>query len=304
VILMNKNNLVRPILHWAGGKRQLLGELSLLLPKEIEVYCEPFVGGGALFFNLQPNIAYINDINNDLICFYKVLKDDFDAFIFALQEYKELIQKCEDESVFFYNIRNLDRDKELYNSLSSVQKAARLFYLNRKCYNGLFRVNSNGEFNAPFNRKHVCFINENIIQCLRAVHEYLNTANVYMTSCDFEEVLKTIPKNTFVYLDPPYYVPVKKCGFTKYSKDGFNEQDHIRLRKCCDYLTTNGIKFMLSNSDTDFIREQYSDYNIVVVKAKRSINSNSKGRGFVNELIIRNYNELRKDITYNLFNIN
>jgi DNA adenine methylase len=276
----NKNKLVAPVLKWVGGKRQLLGTLTPLLPQRITTYCEPFVGGGALLFDLQPNTAYVNDINGDLIRVYNVIKSDVESLITTLQEYKN-------ESDFFYAVRGWDRDKEKYSSLSDVQKAARILYLNKTCYNGLFRVNNAGEFNSPFGN----YRNPNIVNAptLRAVSSYLNTATVHLSSLDYAEVLKTLPKGTFVYLDPPYDPVSDTSSFTGYSKGGFNRDDQIRLRECCDDLNARGLKFMLSNSATDFIKEQYSAYHVTIVQAKRAVNSDSTKRGEVDEVVVRNY---------------
>ena len=276
----SKNKLVAPVLKWVGGKRQLLGALTPLFPQRITTYCEPFVGGGALLFDLQPNTAYVNDINGDLIRVYNVIKSDVESLITALQDYKN-------EADFFYAVRDWDRDKEKYSSLSDVQKAARVLYLNKTCYNGLFRVNSAGEFNSPFGN----YRNPNIVNAptLRAVSSYLNTATVHLTSLDYSEVLKALPKGTFVYLDPPYDPVSDTSSFTGYSKGGFTRDDQIRLRECCDDLNARGLKFMLSNSATDFIKEQYAAYHITIVHAKRAVNSDSTKRGEVDEVVVRNY---------------
>ncbi len=277
---MKKNKLVAPVLKWVGGKRQLLDTLVPLLPKKITTYCEPFVGGGALLFYLQPNCAYVNDINDELIRVYTVIKNDVEALISSLQ-------KCKNESEFFYSVRDWDRDKEKYASLSDLEKAARILYLNKTCYNGLFRVNNAGEFNSPFGN----YRNPNIVNAptLRAVSSYLNSATVHLSSTDYAHVIEKLPKGTFVYLDPPYDPVSDTASFTGYSKGGFSRDDQIRLRKCCDTLNAKGLKFMLSNSSTDFIREQYSIYNITTVQAKRAINSDSAKRGEVDEVVVRNY---------------
>lgn len=277
---MKKNKLVAPVLKWVGGKRQLLDTLTPLLPKRITSYCEPFVGGGALLFNMQPNCAYINDINEELIRVYSVIKNDVEPLIVALQEYKN-------EADFFYSVRDWDRDRIKYASLSDIEKAARILYLNKTCYNGLFRVNNSGEFNSPFGN----YRNPNIVNAptLRAVSSYLNSATVTLTSMDYAQVLETLPRGTFVYLDPPYDPVSDTASFTGYSKGGFSRDEQIRLRECCDALTKRGLKFMLSNSSTDFIREQYAAYNIITVQAKRAINSVSTKRGEVDEVVVRNY---------------
>lgn len=277
---MRKNRLVAPVLKWVGGKRQLLDTLSPLLPKKISTYCEPFVGGGALLFHLQPKTAYINDINAELIRVYSVIKDSVDELI-------EELEKFENTAEQFYAIRDWDRNKKYYSTLSDVQKAARVLYLNKTCYNGLYRVNNAGEFNTPFGN----YRNPNIVNApvLRAVSAYFNSADLRMTTTDYAEVLKNVPKGTFVYLDPPYDPISETSSFTGYSKGGFSRNDQIRLRECCDDLDARGIKFMLSNSATKFILDQYKSYNITIVKAKRAVNSVASKRGDVDEVVVRNY---------------
>ncbi len=277
---MKKNKLVAPVLKWVGGKRQLLEAFKPLIPNSIRSYCEPFVGGGAMLFHLQPNVAFVNDINKDLIRVYNVIKDDVEALILALSEFKN-------ESDQFYAVRDWDRDREKYNALSDVEKSARLLYLNKTCYNGLYRVNNAGEFNSPFGN----YRNPNIVNApvLRAVSTYLNSATIHLTSTDYSTVLKNVPKGTFVYLDPPYDPVSETSSFTGYAKGGFTRKDQIKLRECCDELNARGIKFMLSNSATNFILEQYAAYNITIVQAKRAINSVGAKRGDVDEVVVRNY---------------
>lgn len=277
---MKKNKLVTPVLKWVGGKRQLLDTLTPLLPKRVTTYCEPFVGGGAMLFHMQPKIAFVNDINSDLILVYTVIKNDVESLIAALAEYKN-------EADFFYSVRDWDRDKAKYESLTDIERAARIIYLNKTCYNGLYRVNNAGEFNSPFGS----YKNPNIINApvLRAVSSYFNAATIHFSSTDYAEVLSSLPKGAFVYLDPPYDPISATSNFTGYSRGGFTQDDQIRLRECCDELTKRGIKFMLSNSSTPFIREQYAAYNITIVQAKRAINSVASKRGDVDEVVVRNY---------------
>lgn len=275
-----KDNLVVPVLKWVGGKRQLLDTFRPLLPEKITAYCEPFVGGGALLFHLQPEIAYINDINPELILVYRVIKENAEALIAELEKFENTAEQ-------FYAVRDWDRDRVRYENLSDIQKAARVLFLNKTCYNGLYRVNNAGEFNSPFGN----YRNPNIVNApvLRAVSEYFNSAEIHMSCKDYAEVLKSITEDTFVYLDPPYDPVSETSAFTGYSKGGFSREDQIRLRKCCDELTERGIKFMLSNSATDFILEQYKAYDITVVKAKRTINSVGARRGDVDEVVVRNF---------------
>jgi DNA adenine methylase len=278
---MKKNKLVAPVLKWVGGKRQLLDVLTPLLPdKKITAYCEPFVGGGAMLFSLQPQTIFVNDINRELIGVYEVIRDNVDALIVALEAFKN-------EADYFYSVRDWDRDKTTYETRTPVEKAARILYLNKTCYNGLFRVNNAGEFNSPFGN----YRNPNIVNAptLRAVSSYLKAVTVHLTSLDYAEVLRTLPKGAFVYLDPPYDPISDTSSFTGYAKGGFSRTEQIRLRECCDELNNRGLKFMLSNSATDFIKEQYAAYNITVVQAKRAINSDATKRGEIDEVVVRNY---------------
>ena len=277
---MPKNKLVSPVLKWVGGKRQLLPSIKPMLPKEITSYCEPFVGGGAVLFDLQPKRAIVNDINSDLILVYTVIRDNVEALIKLLETYPN-------EEGFYYELRNIDREQEKYDKLSEIEKAARVIFLNKTCYNGLYRVNNAGKFNSPFGK----YKNPNIVNApvLRAVSAYFNSSEITFSTSDFEPVLEQVRRGTFVYLDPPYDPVSDTSSFTGYSKGGFSREQQIQLRKCCDKLNARDVKFMLSNSATDFIREQYSNYHITIVKAKRAINSVASKRGDVDEVIITNY---------------
>ncbi len=277
---MKKDPLVAPVVKWVGGKRQLLDALTPLMPARISRYCEPFVGGGALLFRCQPPTAHINDINAELINIYRTIQQDVEALIAALAQHRN-------EADHFYAVRDWDRDKAAYDRLSDVQKAARILYLNKTCYNGLFRVNAAGEFNTPFGR----YKNPNIVnaETLRAVSAYFNTAAIRFSSTDYAAVLDEVPKGTFVYIDPPYDPVSDTANFTGYTKGGFDRSEQTRLRDCCDALDRRGIRFMLSNSATDFIKSLYARYNITIVQAKRAINSVSTGRGAVDEVVVRNY---------------
>lgn len=277
---MPKNKLVSPVLKWVGGKRQLLPLIKPMLPKRITSYCEPFVGGGAVLFDLQPKRAIVNDINSDLILVYTVIRDNVEALI-------ELLETYPNEEGFYYELRNIDREQDKYDKLSEIEKAARVIFLNKTCYNGLYRVNNAGEFNSPFGK----YKNPNIVNApvLRAVSAYFNSSEITFSTDDFELVLEQVRRGTFVYLDPPYDPVSDTSSFTGYSKGGFSREQQIQLRECCDRLNARGVKFMLSNSATDFIREQYSNYHITIVQAKRAINSVASKRGDVDEVIITNY---------------
>ncbi|WP_370581278.1 DNA adenine methylase [Snodgrassella alvi] len=276
----SKKQLIAPVLKWAGGKRQLLDTLIPLVPKDYSVYCEPFVGGGALFFALQPQSACINDVNHELIRVYTVIKNDVDALIEQLKQF----QNNKDQ---FYEIRSWDRNKDKYTHLSDIEKAARIIYLNKTCFNGLFRVNASGEFNVPFGN----YANPNIVNepVLRAISFYFNNSEIVFNAVDYAEILKNLPDNAFVYLDPPYDPVSVTANFTSYTKDGFSRDEQIKLRKCCDELNERGIKFILSNSATDFICDQYSKYNIEIISAKRQVGADASKRGRIQEVIVRNY---------------
>lgn len=277
---MSKNKLVSPVVKWVGGKRQLMNEITPLLPKRITSYCEPFLGGGAVLFSIQPSRAIVNDLNGDLIAVYEVIRDDVESLINDLQ-------KHENTSEYFYAIRDMDRDKKAYQSMTKVERASRLIYLNKTCFNGLFRVNSLGEFNSPFGHyKNPNIINEPV---LRAVNKYFTSSNITFYNEDFAATLNRVRKGGFVYLDPPYDPVSNTASFTGYNKGGFDKAEQVRLKQCCDELTRRGVNFMLSNSATDFIKELYKEYNISVVQAKRTINSDASKRGAVKEVLIRNY---------------
>ncbi|NDI98574.1 DNA adenine methylase [Flavobacterium sp. LaA7.5] len=275
------NRLVAPFLKWVGGKRQLMPSIVEHLPKNIHKYnyVEPFVGGGAVLFHLQPKNAIINDYNEELINVYQVIKDNLEELVDDLKSHIN-------EADYFYNLRSIDRTKE-FKSLTPVQRASRIIYLNKTCFNGLYRVNNAGEFNAPFGR----YKNPNIVNepTLKAVNRYLNSNNIILSSGDYLEVLKSIDNKSFVYLDPPYHPISESSNFTGYVQGGWNMYDQINLRIACDELNKKGVKFLLSNSSSDFIKEEYKNYNISIVKANRSINSVASNRGEIDEVLIRNY---------------
>ena len=279
-----KNKLVAPFLKWVGGKRQLIPSIVNNLPKNIGNlnYVEPFIGGGAVLFHLQPKNAILNDFNTELINVYSTIKNNLDELIEDLRKHKN-------ESDYFYSIRGLDRNSD-FSKLTDVERASRIIYLNKTCFNGLYRVNNAGEFNAPFGR----YQNPNIVNepTLKAVNKYLNANNIRFNSGDYEDVLKELDKNSFVYLDPPYHPLSVNSNFTGYVQGGWNIYDQVRLRETCDILRSKGIKFLLSNSDSDFIKDQYKDYKITTVKAIRTINSDGEKRGEINEVLIKNYDEL------------
>ena len=275
--MAKSNKLVGPFLKWVGGKRQLMPSIVEHLPENIKdyKYIEPFIGGGAVFFNLQPKNAIINDYNEELINVYQVIKDNLDELIIDLKKHKN-------EAEYFYTIRSLDRNGE-FKKLSAVQRASRVIFLNKTCFNGLYRVNNAGEFNSPFGR----YKNPNIVNepTLKAVNKFLNNNNVEINSGDYSEILKQTDKKCFVYLDPPYHPISESSNFTGYVQGGWNMYDQIDLKTACDELNKKGVKFLLSNSSAEFIKHLYKDYIITIVKANRAINSNGADRGEVDEVL-------------------
>ncbi len=278
---VNKTETAAPFLKWAGGKRQLITTIIKHFPKNIERYnyIEPFIGGGAVLFHLQPKKAIINDFNEELTNVYTVIKNNLTELIADLKKHKN-------EPGYFYKIRSLDRT-EAYKKLTPVQRASRIIYLNKTCFNGLYRVNKAGEFNVPYGRyKNPNIINEPV---LKAVSKFLNSSNIKIKSGDYSDILKQVDKKCFVYLDPPYHPVSKSSSFTSYIRGGWSSNDQVILKKACDELNRKGVKFLLSNSADKFIKDLYKGYNITVVKASRAINANAAGRGEVDEVLIKNY---------------
>ena len=277
VVLEKLEKETYPIVKWVGGKRQLMFELLKNRPKSYNRYFEPFIGGGALFFELQPENAYISDMNDELINLYSVVRDNVYELISDLN-------KHEVSKEYFLEIRNLDRTDE-YKNLSNVQRASRFIYLNRTCFNGLYRVNSQGQFNVPFgNYKNPKIVDENnLLNCSELLK------NTEIKCADFSEILTKVKKGDFVYFDPPYVPLNETSSFTSYTKDGFDMDMQFKLREVCDELDSMGVMFMLSNSDTKFVNELYSNYEIKKVFASRAVNANAEGRGKITEVLVRNY---------------
>lgn len=285
---MSQNKLIKPFLKWAGGKRQLADEISKWFPSKIGTYYEPFLGGGAILFKLQPKKACIGDRNEQLILTYQVIRDNVDELIEILENYTK-----QNSADFYYKIREQDRDKCSFEKRLPVEKAARMIYLNKTCYNGLYRVNSQGLFNTPYGSNKNPAICEKAV--LRAVSNYLNDNQIEIICDDFEFTVKSAKKGDFVYFDPPYDSP-NSTNFTGYQAGGFDQKEQIRLRDFVVGLTEDSIKCLLSNSATDFIKNIYGGehtdiFTIECVDARRAICSNAEGRGCVQEVVIRNWKD-------------
>ncbi len=276
----------KPFVKWAGGKRQIIDKLKKYIPDEFNTYYEPFVGGGALLFELSPKNAVINDSNKELMNVFKVLcdEDKFNKMCKLLNNYE--VKHSEE---FYYEIRNKDRSKAAFGRLSDYTRAARTIYLNKACFNGLYRVNSKNEFNVPFNRK--AKVNTYDGQNLGIIHSYLNFNDVTLLNTDFEEAVKDAKKGDFIYFDPPY--DSETSTFNSYTENGFGKEEQVRLAKVYKELVDKGCYVMLSNHNTTLVKELYKDFNIHVIEAKRNINANGKKRGKVEEVIITNYENKR-----------
>ena len=296
----------KPIIKWVGGKTQLLNTINDNLPQNISnfnTYMEPFIGGAAVLFYIVPKLpniknVFINDLNYKLTNLYTVVKNKHLKLINQLKTIQEEYRKSEDPKMFYYNTRdsfniydmNMEPDAD-------VLHAAEFIFLNKTCFNGLYRENSKGEFNVPWNKNvNVCICDE---ENIKAVHNFFIKYNVQISTGTYNEFFKDKElyiKNAFVYMDPPYRPITKSSAFTSYTKSGFNDDSQKDLKVWFDVLTSDCAYCMLSNSDPKnsdvndtFFDDLYSDYNIIRVNAKRSINSKGNGRGNITEILVKNY---------------
>ena len=266
----------RPFLKWAGGKRQLIPQYEPYIPQTFGTYYEPFLGGGAMFFHLLPYPAVLTDINEELINTYCCVRDNVEKLIYLLSNHQEKHEKCSHE--YYYKIRES-------HPRDNLKRAARFIYLNKTCFNGLYRVNSQGKFNVPMGR----YKNPKICdrEGLIAVSELLQ--NTTLEVAPFTKVLARAIADDFVYFDPPYHPISTTSNFTAYSRYAFNEPEQIQLRDTFKQLAETGVKVMLSNSDCEFIRQIYAEFKIYKISASRAINSHGKKRGKISEVLITSY---------------
>lgn len=267
----------RPFVKWVGGKSQLLPELLSRIPSDVTRYFEPFVGGGALLFAYQPHKACISDINPELINAYTVVKNEVGALIKDLKKHMY-------EKEYFYKVRDADRSPG-YKRWSPVKRASRLIFLNKTCFNGLYRVNSKGHFNTPFGR----YTNPTILDAenLRACSDVLQ--NVSIQQACFDSFEDSIEASDFVYFDPPYVPLSTTAYFTSYSSNGFDLKMQQELFELCCRLDKRGVRFMLSNSSAPFVTKLYKGFRVEFVSANRAINSKAEKRGAIQEVIVTNY---------------
>ena len=268
----------KPFIKWAGGKHRLLPALSRRFPPKEKIgrYFEPFLGGAAVFFHLAHPHSFLSDSNQDLVELYQVVQQDVEGLI-------EILQIHKNEREHYYRVRSLDPSKMI-----PAQRAARLIYLNKTCFNGLYRVNSQGQFNVPFGRYENPAICD--VKGLRAASAALKPVDISMH--DFETVLERAEPGDFIYFDPPYHPINRTSSFTSYTTGRFGEEEQHRLAAVYTHLAERGCFVMLSNSDTPLIRELYRDFHIHELQAGRAINSKPERRGKITELLILNYNHI------------
>jgi DNA adenine methylase len=271
--LFPKDASIKPFLKWAGGKSQLLNELHKHVPNSFNKYIEPFIGGGAMYFSLNPHKSIIADSNEELVITYRQVKD-------AVEEIIQHLETFEHNEEFYYKLRSLEPNK-----LENSYRAARLIYLNKTCFNGLYRVNKKGQFNVPYGKGNGRFLNEEV---LRNASEFL--ADTTIVNNDYIAVLNEFAtEGDFIFLDPPYYPVGKYSDFQRYTKEFFYLEDQISLKEEFDRLVNIGCKVVLTNSDHELILDLYSDYRIDIIETRRMISSNSKTRKGKDIIVIGGY---------------
>ncbi len=277
----------QPFIKWVGGKRGLLTQILEKFPEKFENYHEPFLGGGAVFFELyskgllKDKKIYLSDINSELINTYNVVKNNPNELINNLEFFKEQHSK-----EFYYQTREVDRKKE-FKTLTNIQRATRFIYLNKTCFNGLYRVNKKGYFNTPIGS----YKNPNIADRDTILSASKALQNAIISNKPFSEVVDNTNKNDLVYFDPPYYPLNATSSFTAYSENEFLDDKQRELFAIFKKLDKTNCFVLHSNSDTDFIKNLYQEHSISFVQANRFINSKSNGRGKINEVLIRSFND-------------
>ncbi len=282
---------VAPPLKWAGGKGQLLTQMQPYFPETFRRYHEPFLGGGAVFFHLIPQRgaeAFLSDRNEELINFYRILRDQTDPLLERLRTLESEYLQAEPEARerMYYRWRDADRQPD-FRRWTALDRAVRFYFLNKTAFNGLYRTNRRGEFNVPWGR----YPRPSLYrpELLGNAAEVLQRFAHWLEAAPFEIVLEHVQTGDFVYLDPPYAPLSPTASFTAYTKEDFGPQDQRRLARLCRELDRRGVMFMLSNSDLPWVRDLYTGFEMTTVQARRNINRNGKGRGPIPELLVRNY---------------
>ena len=274
----------KPFVKWAGGKRQLLAELEKNFPKQFGTYFEPFLGGGAVLFDLlakKPNLkCSVSDLNSDLVLAYVTIRDKLGRLIESLENHSKNYHK--DSTDYYYEVRKQEPK-------SQIEKVSRLLFLNKTCFNGLYRVNSKGKFNVPLGR----YTNPNIVnrENLITASKFLQSEKIKISCRDFESILKDAKKGDFVYFDPPYQPVSDTANFTSYTHRDFTEDDLQRLADLANQLNSKGVHVLLSNSNTKIVKKMFSSkkWKVKEIAVNRAINSNSQKRTGHKEVLIKNY---------------
>ncbi len=276
---LKKKTTIPTFIKWAGGKTQLLSQFETFFPTHFNKYYEPFLGSGAVFFkikNLYPEKEFLlSDNNSELINCYEIVKNDVEGLIELLKEHR-----LKHSKEYYYYQRNIDT-----TNLSKIESVARFIYLNKTCFNGLYRVNSKGKFNVPIGS----YKNPSIFQEKDLIEAQKLLQGVTLKTMPFEKIINIAQKNDFIYLDPPYHPLSLTSSFTSYTSISFSENDQRRLAEVYRQLDKKGCLLMLSNSYSEFILELYDGYRIEQVSAKRMINCNGKNRGAIPEAVVMNY---------------
>lgn len=272
---------LQPFTKWTGGKRQLLPVIKSLMPDNYNSYFEPFIGGGAVFFELIPKKAIINDFNSELINCYRQIKDNPQKLIELLVEHQKNNSKD-----YYLELRSVDRDNRIH-AMSDTERAARIMYMLRVDFNGLYRVNSKNQFNVPYGRyKNPKIVDSDLIL---SISQYLNKNNIEILTGDFEKAVEDVGDGDFVYFDPPYIPLSETSAFTSYTHEGFSYEEQVRLRDVFRKLDKKGAYVMLSNSSSPLVEELYKGFNIHKVEATRTNGAKASSRGKISEFIVTNY---------------
>lgn len=281
--IQKSQTTIQPFTKWTGGKRQLLPVIKSLMPDNYNSYFEPFIGGGALFFDLSPDKAVINDFNNELMNCYQQIKKHPQKLIELLTKHQENNSK-----EYYLELRAVDRDNRI-NKMTDVERAARIIYMLRVDFNGLYRVNSKNQFNVPYGRyKNPKIVDSDLIL---SISQYLNNNNITILTGDFEKAVEDAGAGDFVYFDPPYIPLSETSAFTSYTHEGFSYEDQVRLRDVFRKLDKKGAYVMLSNSSSPLVEELYKGFNVHKVEATRTNGAKALSRGKISEFIVTNYDK-------------
>ena len=297
---------MKPFLKWAGGKRQIMNYIKPYIEQNLQTgnrYYEPFVGGGSVFITLEQANCVINDLNSELMNCYNVIKKNPKELINILKIHQENHHK---DVEYYYQVRKVDRDESIFNQMSDIEKAARMIYLNKTCYNGLYRVNKKGYFNTPKGR----YVNPNIVDedNILNLHKFFNESKVTIRNTSFAEAVKDASKGDFIYFDPPY--DYEDSGFTKYVKEGFEFEDLKNLKTLCDNLINKGCFVLISNNATNRVIDLFDSKNYEIVAlakydleeldVRRFIGAKAEDRKIVKEVLI--YGRKKSDISSSKLN--